>query len=191
MELCTPTSVGVAIDTDAEMLSQIRTPSSGSIETSVCDLESWMNNELKTDFKYDAIFCIGSLPSSRQGVLIENLFRLLNPTGRLIIGELVWINPEPSEEFVSYTGIISECYMTFDALKSCIESNGLSIKYSETQSLETYEKSLLQNVENWAEQNQDDADVSKILEMSRSWVDFGRRCAWTTWHFATIVGKQG
>jgi cyclopropane fatty-acyl-phospholipid synthase-like methyltransferase len=183
--------VGVAIDSDPAMLSQIRTPINGSIVTAESDREIWISTELEKQSKYDAIICIGSLSSQKQSRMISDLSKLITPNGWLVIGELVWIVPEPGEEFITFSGIQEGDYMNMDALQNCMELCGFSIRYSTSQRLEEYERNLLANVEKWGELNSTDPDRDKILEGSRSWNDFGASCAWDTWHFATVVGQKG
>lgn len=183
-------AIGIAVDSDQAMLSQIRNPSIGSIVAVESDREEWIINALEKQLKYDIIICIGSLSSQRQSSMISDLSKLIAPGGWLVIGELVWIVPELCVEFSNFSGIHWSDYMPMNALQNAMESVGFNIHYSTSQRLEEYESALLENVEKWSKANPEDPDREKILEMSRSWNAFGVKCAWDTWQFATLVGQK-
>jgi hypothetical protein len=188
-----PESSGTGVDNNLDMLNGWQ--DAEKCEQICCDLEEWIDLALSRTFasnddKYDAIFCIGALPQGHQKAVIEKLKRILNPNGRIIIGELVWIVDSPSQEFLSYCNLKAEDYFTQESLLDAVrgDSNSFHILLTDTVLMTAYETALLHNVEKWALNNSSDEDANKILAMSREWIEFGQRIAWSTWAFCTVVG---
>lgn len=177
---------GVGVDINETMLQGCRKPVKGTVEMVQMDMESWMDGN--TD-KYDLIICVGSLREEKQAAMIKDLSQRLNPTGYLLIGELVWVN-KPSDLFLDFLQIKESCYMTSVVLRGCIEMEGCRVHHHSEKSLETYETNILHNIEEWARDNADDADKETITTKARSWHDFSSKNAWNTWQFATVLAQK-
>lgn len=191
---CGTDAVGIGVDNSPEMLAMWPEAPGLQLHQELCDLNDWIDEKLiksTTTDKFDIIFCIGALPSGRQKEIACKLLALLKPKGRLVIGELTWMSEGPSQEFVDYVGVTKDDICSHDGLVCALVSGSdnydVVLEKDFIQSLEHYETLLLKNVEEWASYNSDDEDAKKILSISREWTDFGRRCAWATWGFSTIV----
>jgi ubiquinone/menaquinone biosynthesis C-methylase UbiE len=188
---------GVGVDMNSEMLAKIRKPATGTIETVVMEMGEWLAISANTSRKYDAVVCIGSLQPDKT-TMIQQLSRLLNSGGYLILGELVWVK-EPTPNFLEHLGMSKSDHFTAAALEDTLSSNQLSIVpigdgNVMLQSLSEYETTLNANIARWASSSLQgvdiDPDVQAIVTKAREWHQFSSQYAWDTWEFATVVCRQ-
>lgn len=189
--------MGIGVDNSADMLSAWPDCNDIDLTPVNSDLEEYIDTFLSNNYVeecFDAIFCIGALPAGKQRDIIGKIRRMLKPGGKIIVGELVWVSGPPSGEFIDYVGVASSDYCSLEELKAALRGESTppecEIISTHTVSVEKYETHLLDNVQEWASLNSDDGDAEKILSVSLAWNDFGRRVAWKTWEFATVVSSR-
>ena len=193
---------GTGVDTNPNILSISREPTQGVMKLLEKDMAQFIE---ENDSEFEAILCIGSIREGEQDVTIKKLSTFLaksseeggslspqHSTSYLLLGELVWVRP-PTTAFLEHLGIKESDYCTRERLcEICLES-GLEVVFSTSQSLETYELSILDNIETWAASpgNATDPDYDVIVGKSRDWHKFSKEHAWNTWEFATILVRRG
>lgn len=184
---------GMGYDTNPNILNLSRDPARGVVSLVVKDMTEFIDDNADT---FDAILCIGSIREGQQEATINKFSSFLrkeevaSQTSYLLLGELVWVN-SPSVSFLDYLQMKESDYCTLDQLTSICQASGLEVIFSHSQSLETYESKILENIESWASQpeNSADPDYDIIVGRSREWHKFSKEQAWSTWEFATILVK--
>ena len=184
---------GTGVDSNPAILNKCRQPARGSLELRELDMTEFLHTN---ETEFDAILCVGSIREGQQEQTIKQLVSMLSTSERsgssqyILIGELVWIN-QPSEEFLQYLHMEENNYCSMDRLSELFEENGLEVVFSTSQSLENYETCIHANIESWASdpKNIADVDYDIVVGKSREWHDFSKTHAWNTWEFATILGK--
>ena len=193
-----PGAVGIGVDNSVDMLSAWpdynKSPGVTPVDS---DLEEYIDTFLskgEAEECFDVIFCVGALPAGKQRNTIQKLRCMLKPSGALVIGELIWVSGPPSSEFIDNVGVSPTDYCSLEELKTALRGDHsppeCEVIAAHTVSVEKYETQLLENVQNWALLNSDDEDAEKILSVSLAWNDFGRRVAWNTWEFSTVVARR-
>lgn len=181
----------LGIDSNSNMIENIRPVSKGSVSGIVVDMEKWLRDESPSK-KYDLIVCIGSLRQGKQAEMLMQLTQMLSPSGMLLIGELVWI-AKPSKEFLDFLNMKESDYCDEEEMKYRLTNCGLTKSYySDVVTLTEYESAILKNIEDWSvsEEGIADEDREVILKMSRGWNEFSTKHAQSTWAFSTnLVGK--
>ncbi|XP_003706433.1 EEF1A lysine methyltransferase 2 isoform X2 [Megachile rotundata] len=94
-----------AIDLAAEILKE----NNLSVDLRVCDILNLENSELPTDFKlahdkgtYDAISLHPEDPATKRQKYIENVYKILQPAGYLVLTSCNWTKEEIEKHFENY-----------------------------------------------------------------------------------------